>query len=139
MSKYKDRVLEKREKLQQALERNIIAKNTTIVGDINSEGDFRIDGRVEGSIHTSGRIIIGRTGVVKGNASCSTADVEGKFSGDLVVKSQLIVKSSAHISGEVTLSKLTVEPGADFNANCIMKGSVKELHNEQFKKEKSAS
>ena len=36
-------------------ERNTIAKNTSLVGDINSDGDFRVDGKIEGTIKTSGR------------------------------------------------------------------------------------
>lgn len=41
-------------------------KNTTINGDIISEGDFRIDGTLEGNIKTKGRVIIGIDGSVKG-------------------------------------------------------------------------
>ena len=33
------------------MERNVIAKNTTIVGDIKSDGDFRIDGALEWNIN----------------------------------------------------------------------------------------
>jgi cytoskeletal protein CcmA (bactofilin family) len=40
------------------------------------------------------------------------------------------LRSSAHVEGEVQIGKLAVEPGATFNANCIMKGSVKELKKE---------
>ena len=35
------------------MERNVVAKNTSIVGDIISQGDFRIDGSLDGS-DTSG-------------------------------------------------------------------------------------
>ena len=49
------------------MERNVIAKNTVIVGDIKSDGDFRIDGTLEGSLITNGRVIIGVEGFIKGN------------------------------------------------------------------------
>jgi cytoskeletal protein CcmA (bactofilin family) len=130
---------EKKDKQPQVLERNIIAKNTSIVGDVKSEGDFRIDGKVEGTIVTSGRVIIGKSGIVSGKVDCTNADIEGKFSGELNVGSLLTLKATAKISGDVVISKLSVEPGAEFNATCSMKGSVKELKNEQSKKEKSAS
>ena len=42
----------------------------------------------------------------------------------------LSLRGSAHVEGEVQVSKLAVEPGANFNANCIMKGAVKELKKE---------
>jgi len=129
---------EKKEKQPQVLERNIIGKNTSIVGDVISEGDFRIDGKVEGTIKTTGRVVIGKLGKVSGKVECFNADIEGKFSGELVVNSLLTLKATAKISGDVVTSKLSVEPGAEFNATCAMKGSVKELKNEQTSKEKTA-
>jgi cytoskeletal protein CcmA (bactofilin family) len=130
---------EKKEKQPQVLERNIIASNTTIVGDVISEGDFRVDGKVEGIIKTSGRVVIGKLGIVIGKIACTNADIEGKFSGELSVENLLTLKATAKISGEVAINKLSVEPGAEFNASCSMKGSVKELKNEKTQKEKSAS
>lgn len=120
-------------------ERNLIGKNTKIIGEIISEGDFRIDGTLDGNIVTKGRIIIGESGLIKGKASCANADIEGKISGDLQVSNTLTVKSTATISGDVIVSKLSVEPGASFNATCAMKGSVKELQkNEKQRAEKTA-
>ena len=120
-------------------ERNIIGKNTKITGEIISEGDFRIDGTLEGTIETNGRVIIGSTGLIKGKVECTNADVEGDFSGELFVSNTLTVKSSANITGDVIIGKLSVEPGAEFNATCAMKGAVKELNkNEQGLKEKTA-
>ncbi len=112
-------------------ERNIIGKNTKISGDIISEGDFRIDGTLEGTIKTNGRVIIGDSGFINGKVECTNADIEGKFSGELSVSNTLTVKASANINGDVVISKLSVEPGAAFNATCSMKGSVKELNKDE--------
>jgi len=116
------------------MERNILAKNTKMTGDVTSDGDFRIDGTLEGTLKTSGRVIVGPEGMIKGTVECSNADIEGKFSGKLLSSKTLTLKSSAVILGEVVTGKLSVEPGATFNATCSMKGSVKELN----KNEKSA-
>ena len=119
--------------------RNILAKNTTFIGDIISEGDFRIDGTIEGSIKTAGRIIVGKAGVIKGKTTCTNADIEGSISGELTVKQLLTLKQTANVQGEVSMSKLSVEPGAIFNVNCSMKGGVKELkQNGKGKSEKTA-
>ncbi len=130
---------EKKSTQTQVLERNIIAKNTSIVGDVISEGDFRIDGIVEGTIKTSGRVVIGAQGKVKGNVECSNADIEGAFSGKLVVTDLLFLKATAVIKGEVFINKLSVEPGATLNAKCEMKSGVKELSKNGLQKtEKTA-
>lgn len=123
------------------MDRNVIAKNTVIVGEIKSDGDFRIDGTLEGTLTTKGRVIIGADGFIKGNVEAGNADIEGKISGQLLVSNTLTIKSTATISGEVVIGKLSVEPGATFNATCAMKGAVKELNqsNEQEKRtEKTA-
>lgn len=107
--------------------RNLIGEGTEFVGDIISQGDFRIDGKVEGVIKTEGRVIVGKNGNIKGEIYCANADFEGTFSGELEVHSLLTLKATAIISGNVSVGKLMVEPGAEFNASCTMKGAVKEL------------
>jgi cytoskeletal protein CcmA (bactofilin family) len=118
---------------------NIIAQGTKIVGDFNSEGDFRIDGIVEGNIKTSGKVVVGKSGLIKGTFEGTDAYFEGNFSGKLSLSGTLSLKSSAHIEGEVVAGKLEVEPGATFNVTCIMKGTVKEMNHGTQQQPKSGS
>jgi cytoskeletal protein CcmA (bactofilin family) len=108
------------------MERNVIAKNTKIKGEIISDGDFRIDGFLEGELKTKGRVIIGGGGFVQGKIEATNADIEGKFSGQLHVEKTLTLKAVSNISGDVVVGKLSVEPGATFNASCIMKVTKEE-------------
>lgn len=101
---------------------NRIEKNTKIKGDIISEADFRIDGKLDGNIKTSGKVVIGIDGYIHGKVECVNADIEGNFNGELIVADLLTLKSSAVIEGTVMVSKLAVDPGATFNASCTMKG-----------------
>jgi len=104
---------------------NRIGQSTQIKGDVVSEADFRIDGKLDGSVETSGKIVIGASGVITGKVICANADVEGKFHGELIVSNLLTLKSTAVIDGEVTVSKLSIDPGATFNATCVMKTGSK--------------
>jgi len=108
-------------------QQNIIAQGTTLVGDITSKGAFRVDGTLQGTLKTPGKVVVGKSGMIKGNLEGVNADFEGKFSGKLKLSGTLSLKSSAHIEGEVEVGKLAVEPGATFNAVCSMKGAIKEL------------
>jgi cytoskeletal protein CcmA (bactofilin family) len=118
------------------MERNVIAKNTTIKGEIISDGDFRIDGVLEGELKTKGRVIIGAGGFVQGAIEALNADIEGRFSGTLNVEKTLTLKAVAHISGDVIVGKLSIEPGAAFNASCVMKVAEKDVKKEDGKKTK---
>lgn len=101
---------------------NRIEKNTKIKGDIISEADFRIDGKLDGNVKTSGKVVIGKGGYIHGKVECVNADIEGSFNGELQVSDLLSLKASAVIEGTVSVTKLAVEPGATFNASCTMKG-----------------
>ena len=110
-------------------QQNTIAKGTVITGDIISEGDFRIEGTIQGNVKTPGKVVIGITGIINGTLKSANADIEGKFTGKLLLSDTLSLKSSAHVEGEVMVGKLAVEPGANFNATCSMKGALKDINN----------
>lgn len=118
---------------------NRIVEGTTINGDIVSPADFRLDGHLIGNFQSKGKIVIGPAGSVKGDIICKNADIEGVFEGKIQVLEILNVKSKSHIKGEVICGKLSVEPGAEFSATCVMKPHVKNLpNNGQSSEEKSA-
>ncbi|WP_413999714.1 bactofilin family protein [Flavobacterium sp. W1B] len=99
---------------------NRIVEGTIIKGDIISQADFRLDGELTGNFQSSGKLVIGPAGSVTGDIVCLNADIEGKFNGIIQVAEILNVKATASIYGEVTVGKLSVEPGADFSASCTM-------------------
>ena len=132
-----------------SIEGDLVEKDRVIIdakinGDIKAEEvDTRVNSNIKGNIKTSGKIVVGKTGVVNGSLEGENADFEGGFSGKLTLSGMLTLRSSAYIEGEVEIAKLSVEPGATFNATCTMKGGVKELNNieeknSSEKKEKSA-
>ena len=118
---------------------NRIVEGTSIKGDIVSPADFRLDGHLIGNFQSKGKLVIGPAGSVVGDITCKNADIEGKFNGKIQVQEILNIKSKAHIQGEVICSKLSVEPGAEFSASCVMKPHVKTMvNNGQSTEEKTA-
>lgn len=103
---------------------NRIVEGTKIKGSIETNADIRLDGVLVGDLNVSGRLVIGPKGVVEGDVNCVNADIEGRIKGNVIVKEVLVVKASAMIEGEVTVGKLSVEPGAVFRALCTMTGFV---------------
>lgn len=99
---------------------NIIANGTSIVGDIISEGDFRIEGTIKGTIKAKGRIVVGESGNVDGEITCSDADVCGTVKGKLEVINLTVLKATAKYSGDVITKKISIEPGAVFSGTCHM-------------------
>ncbi|CAL68216.1 bactofilin family protein [Christiangramia forsetii] len=108
-------------------EQNRIAAGTLITGEISGKGCFRIEGTLEGSLKTPGKVVISEGGLINGTLECENADIEGSFKGKIFVKGVLSLKGTANIQGEVIAGKLAVEPGVVFNATCEMNGGVKPL------------
>jgi len=101
---------------------NTIVSGTTIKGDIITEGDFRIDGILTGSIRSKGKIVVGQSGSIDGEIICQNADVSGVIRAKLSVEQLLTLKASANLTGDVITDKLAIEPGAKFTGSCNMSG-----------------
>ena len=106
---------------------NRIVQGTVIRGDIETKEDFRLDGTLIGNYTSGGKLVIGTSGEVQGDIKCKNVDVEGKYTGKLEVDELLTVKSTAHIKGDVVVSRLSVESGAIFEATCSMKSTQKPI------------
>lgn len=97
-----------------------IDQNTSLKGAIKAKTDIRIDGKVEGNVETSGKVILGKQAKVVGEVVCTNAEIEGLFKGKLIVSGILSLKSTSNVEGEVRTQKLIIEAGATFNAQCRM-------------------
>lgn len=99
---------------------NLIGTGTEITGDINSNGDIRIDGSLTGNLKTAGKVVIGETGKVKGEIDCKNSEVLGEINGKIKVSELLSLKATAKIFGDIITKKLAIEPGSKFTGNCNM-------------------
>jgi cytoskeletal protein CcmA (bactofilin family) len=107
---------------------NLIGTGTTIEGNINSNGDIRIDGTLKGNLSTKGKVIVGDTGKISGEVNCKNFEVEGSVDGKVNVIDLLSLRSRSKILGDINTSKLAIEPGAVFTGKCDMSGSNQNLN-----------
>ena len=99
---------------------NTISTGTLIKGDITAQGDFRLDGRLEGNIQLNGKLVVGETGHIRGNIVCQNANIIGQVDGNISVKEVLTLHASAVVKGDILINKLAIEPGAAFSGTCRM-------------------
>jgi len=119
---------------------NMIGVGTTITGDVNSNGDLRIDGTLKGSVATEGKVVLGKNGIIEGDVVCNNADIAGEIKAKITVSQLLTLKSTAKLKGDIVTNKLSIEPGAVFSGSCSMGAVIKDIKDVQGqeKKEKSA-
>jgi cytoskeletal protein CcmA (bactofilin family) len=110
---------------------SIIGAGTTITGNVQSNGDIRIDGIIKGNLAAKAKILIGADGVVEGDIDGNQADVLGKVIGKIKVADLLYLHGQAVVDGDIYAGKLQIEPTASFNGQCHMGANVVELITER--------
>lgn len=99
---------------------NQLGPGTTIIGEINSDSDIRIEGTVKGNVMSKGKIVLGESGLIDGDIRSENAYLEGRINGRVEVSDLLILSKTAFINGDIVIKKLVVEEGAKFNGKCTM-------------------
>jgi cytoskeletal protein CcmA (bactofilin family) len=99
---------------------NILGPGAVVKGEIQVNGDFRIDGTLNGNIQCKGKIVVGPTGKIDGEIQCQNADFSGEVTATVKVTELLTLKETARFSGDITTGKLAIEPGAKFSGTCKM-------------------
>ncbi|MBS1781584.1 MAG: polymer-forming cytoskeletal protein [Bacteroidetes bacterium] len=112
---------------------SIIAAGMVVTGDVESDGDIRIDGTINGNVFCHSKVVIISTGKVNGDIQALNVDVHGTVNGNVSVGELLSLKSNCHISGNLTTENLQIEPNASFNGHCSM-GSGKTVATAKEKK-----
>lgn len=108
-----------------AAERRIAVLGPTLCfkGDLSAEEDFILQGRIQGSIHHTQRIIIGTGGSVAGNIYARVVVIDGHVEGDLHGMESVVVHETGHVLGNIYAPRVGLADGAVFNGRIDMTGN----------------
>jgi cytoskeletal protein CcmA (bactofilin family) len=108
-----------------------VGKGVEFKGTITYNGTVRIDGILDGEIHTEGTLLIGEEAVLTAKVSAGTIISKGKITGDITAKEKVRLLSPAILNGSVKAPTLSMEEGVLFNGNIEMaRAEVRELARE---------
>lgn len=100
---------------------SVIGASTQVEGDINSDEDLTVEGRVCGTItckqHT---VTLGANGYIKGDVFAHTLHVSGEVAGNLVVLHRATIHQGAQVSGTIVAPCLVLEDGSVFHGSIDM-------------------
>ncbi len=97
-----------------------LAKGVDFKGILNFDGTIRIDGRVEGEVHTTGTLIIGEQAVIKGTLSAGTLMTSGKVNGTVTATVKIQILKPGVLIGDIRTPGILIEDGAHFHGMCDM-------------------
>jgi cytoskeletal protein CcmA (bactofilin family) len=108
-----------------------VGKGVEFKGTITYNGTVRIDGILDGEIHTDGTLLIGEEAVLTAKVSAGTIISKGKITGDIAAKEKVRLLSPAILNGSVKAPTLSMEEGVLFNGNIEMaRAEVRDLARE---------
>ena len=105
-----------------------VGKGVEFKGTITYSGTVRIDGRLDGEIHTDGVLLIGEEATIEAKITAGTIVCKGKITGDVIAKDSVKLRAPAIMNGSVKTPVLSMEDGVLFNGALEMAQSVRDLH-----------
>lgn len=97
-----------------------VGEGVEFKGVISYQGTVRIDGQLEGEIHTDGVLIVGKTAVIDAKVEAGTIICQGRIIGNIVAREKIQLMSPAVLNGSVRTPSLSMEEGVLFNGTCEM-------------------
>jgi cytoskeletal protein CcmA (bactofilin family) len=104
-----------------------VGKGVEFKGTISYSGTVRIDGYLDGEIHTDGVLLIGEDAVIQAKITAGTIVCKGKITGDVVAKECVKLRAPAVMNGSVKAPVLSMEDGVLFNGALEMAHGIREL------------
>src|SRR5574338_1044784 len=97
-----------------------VGKGVSFKGVISYNGTVRIDGNLDGEIHTEGVLLVGEDAVLTAKITAGTVVCKGKITGDISAREKVKLRSPAVVNAGVKAPLLSMEEGVVFNGNLEM-------------------
>src|SRR5947208_16253379 len=99
-----------------------LGKGAQFKGIIKFEGTIRIDGRLEGEIHTKGTLMVGEHAVIEGDISADVVVSGGHINGNIVASEKVQLLSAGVVTGTMKTPLLSMEEGVQLYGMCDVEG-----------------
>ncbi len=97
-----------------------VGKGVSFKGVITYNGTVRIDGNLDGEIHTEGVLLVGEDAVLTAKITAGTVVCKGKITGDISAREKVKLRAPAVVNAGVKAPLLAMEEGVVFNGTLEM-------------------
>lgn len=101
---------------------SLLGKDVVFKGEVHTNShSFRVEGVVEGTIHSTGEVSIAPGGLVKGNIFAKHLVVTGRAEGIMKITDCLEIHGTGYVEGDVEVGSLVVDEGGTLQGVCVRK------------------
>jgi cytoskeletal protein CcmA (bactofilin family) len=91
---------------------SIIASDMTVIGDLETDGVVRVEGRVRGTVRVGSQVLVAQGAVIEGDLFAHEAVISGQVKGAIHAKERVELQATAHVSGDVLTPRISIIEGA---------------------------
>ncbi len=95
-----------------------IGRTVTIKGEVHSEEDLLIDGKMEGRLDLGqNRLVVGPNGTVRADIGAREGDLHGVINGNVEATDRIILRKNSKLVGDLKMTSVVIEDGAYFKGS----------------------
>jgi cytoskeletal protein CcmA (bactofilin family) len=91
---------------------SIIASDMTVIGDLETAGVVRVEGRVRGAVRVGQQVLVAAGAVIEGDLHTQEAVIAGQVSGGIFAKDRVELQASAVVAGDILTPRIAIVEGA---------------------------
>jgi cytoskeletal protein CcmA (bactofilin family) len=99
---------------------SIIASDMTVIGDLETEGVVRVEGRVRGTDRVGSQVLVAVGAVIEGDLHTQEAVVAGTVSGTIVARERVELQATAVVAGDIHTPRIAIVEGAKVSGEVKM-------------------
>jgi cytoskeletal protein CcmA (bactofilin family) len=91
---------------------SIIASDMAVIGDLETEGVVRIEGKVKGSVRVGSQILVAQGAIIEGDLHTHEAVIAGTVTGGIHASDRVELQETAVVSGDIHTARIAIVEGA---------------------------
>jgi cytoskeletal protein CcmA (bactofilin family) len=99
---------------------SIIASDMTVIGDLETEGVVRIEGRVRGAVRVGSQILVTQGAVIEGDLHTQEAVIAGQVNGAIHATDRVELQATAVVTGDILTARIAIVEGAKVSGEVKM-------------------
>lgn len=105
---------------EEFLVNSVIGEGAEFTGEFRFPGLIRIDGKFRGLIETTGKVLVGKTGIIDTDIRARVVVAGGEIRGNIYASERVTLLSSCRLEGDIVTPRLIVEEGVVFKGKCTI-------------------